>query len=231
MSKLLYKDVTDQIRQKIADKIWTNKLPSETELCAQFKVSRITLRRAIQELCDEGIVTKRQGLGMFIEKDDYDLSHLSVSKLLSNVNRMRTLQIFYGVKPYSHVARTLNMEPDETLVEAQRLCYYNDEPVDFITVWFPEKDCKERFFEDDVGDGFIIPALKRNGINIKRTVVTLEPVVLKEKQPLMHLEKGEAVLHLRRVFFDENQNVIYMSEHVMDGKHSRNILKIQTMHY
>ena len=230
LGELLYKSVAEQIRQKIARQEWTTKLPTETELCVLFNVSRITLRHAIQELCNEGLVTKRQGLGMFIEKDDYSLSQLTVSRLFSNVSHYKTLQVIRDVRPYSYVSRLLNLSPGDTLVEAQRLCYHKDTPVSYSTVWIPEKLYADGFFEDIVGNGFIIPSLKHIGINIKRTAVTIEPLILKEKQPLIRVEKGEPILFLRRVGFDEQDKAIFIIEHILDGKQSRNILKIHTTH-
>lgn len=41
------------------------RLPSETELCERFNVSRITVRRAVADLETMGMVTRRQGRGTF----------------------------------------------------------------------------------------------------------------------------------------------------------------------
>jgi len=41
-------------------------LPSESELCEQFGVSRVTVRRALQTLEADGLVYRRQGLGSFV---------------------------------------------------------------------------------------------------------------------------------------------------------------------
>jgi GntR family frlABCD operon transcriptional regulator len=42
------------------------RLPSDSELCQQFGVSRITSRRAVQELVNEGILERKQGKGTFV---------------------------------------------------------------------------------------------------------------------------------------------------------------------
>jgi GntR family transcriptional regulator len=41
-------------------------LPTELELCEQFGVSRITVRRALTDLADQGYITRRQGVGSFV---------------------------------------------------------------------------------------------------------------------------------------------------------------------
>ena len=44
-------------------------LPTEQELCDQFGVSRITVRRALADLADQGFITRRQGVGSFVRQD------------------------------------------------------------------------------------------------------------------------------------------------------------------
>ena len=43
-------------------------LPTEQELCDQFGVSRITVRRALADLADQGHITRRQGVGSFVRE-------------------------------------------------------------------------------------------------------------------------------------------------------------------
>src|SRR5258705_3278975 len=43
-------------------------LPTEQELCDQFGVSRITVRRALTDLADQGYITRRQGVGSFVRQ-------------------------------------------------------------------------------------------------------------------------------------------------------------------
>jgi DNA-binding FadR family transcriptional regulator len=54
----LYKQVADQLRQRIAAGSYAagSTLPSEPELADQFGVSRVTINRAIQMLRAEGLV-------------------------------------------------------------------------------------------------------------------------------------------------------------------------------
>jgi DNA-binding GntR family transcriptional regulator len=189
----LYKIVASQIKQKIFEQLWTTKLPSENELCKQFQVSRITLRRAIQDLCDEGLVVKRQGLGMFLERDDYELLTAGVHDRLFTDLEYKLLQVVRNVRPYKYISHMLKLEPQDNVVEAQRLAFYKDVPADFLKIYIPEKYYHDRFFEDVVGNGLVIPSMKQLGISISRTVLTVELI-----------------------------------EHLLDGKKSRNLLKINT---
>ena len=64
----LYKQLMDDIKRDIASGLYApnNKIPSEIELGDIYRVSRITIRRAIKELQQSGVLTKRQGKGTFV---------------------------------------------------------------------------------------------------------------------------------------------------------------------
>ncbi|MFF1573507.1 GntR family transcriptional regulator [Leifsonia sp. NPDC058292] len=54
------------------------KLPSETQLCERFDVSRITVRRAVSDLESMGVVTRQQGRGTFVVQRPVSLGTMSV---------------------------------------------------------------------------------------------------------------------------------------------------------
>ena len=62
-SKPLYLQVEADIKNRILSKQYMpgDKLPTENELSDQYNVSKITIRKAIQNLSDEGYVNKVQG--------------------------------------------------------------------------------------------------------------------------------------------------------------------------
>lgn len=75
MTELRKKDVTPLYEQaccRLRDRIETGDygpgtaIPAETELCREFGVSRITVRRAVEELVRQGMLEKKQGKGTFV---------------------------------------------------------------------------------------------------------------------------------------------------------------------
>lgn len=63
----LYRQVADRLEEELrAHASPGQKLPAEEELAARFGVHRHTLRRAIDELVDAGLVERRHGLGTFV---------------------------------------------------------------------------------------------------------------------------------------------------------------------
>lgn len=89
-NKLLYEKIIEDLKNKILNKVYKadQKLPTELELAEQYGVSRITSRRALEELKLQGIIYRIRGSGSFVspainrkEKSD----ELAVSK--SPVNK------------------------------------------------------------------------------------------------------------------------------------------------
>lgn len=64
----LYQKVKQHLLTQIQNGTWPvhQRLPSEHELMAQFKVSRMTVNRAVRELADEGRLVRLQGVGTFV---------------------------------------------------------------------------------------------------------------------------------------------------------------------
>lgn len=70
MVKVLYQGVKDNIKQKIINNEYLTgaKLPSEPLLQDSYEVSRVTIRKAIDQLVQEGYVTRIQGKGTFVNE-------------------------------------------------------------------------------------------------------------------------------------------------------------------
>jgi GntR family transcriptional regulator len=65
----LYEQVADRLRTLVATAAQPGwQLPSEEELTVQFKVSRSTVRKAMQRLVDEAVLVRRRGKGTFVAR-------------------------------------------------------------------------------------------------------------------------------------------------------------------
>ena len=67
----LYKKVYNKLHSDIIKNVYDNDdlLPSEQELCDTFEVSLITVRRALNELSKDGLVTKVRGKGTIVQNN------------------------------------------------------------------------------------------------------------------------------------------------------------------
>ena len=87
------------------------KIPSEPELSELYHVSRITVRRAIEELCTEGYLVKKQGKGTYV----------------SQPKVMRKIAQNGDVMGFSEACRACGMQPGAQVISIQRCPARSDE--------------------------------------------------------------------------------------------------------
>lgn len=85
----LYYQLQEILHQQIASGRFKvgDPLPSETELCRMFDVSRIVVRQALEVLDDDGEIIRRQGKGTFVAEPKLDLAAGGLVRALTAANR------------------------------------------------------------------------------------------------------------------------------------------------
>ena len=135
-SKPLYLQVKADIKNRILSKQYMpgDKLPTENELSDQYNVSKITIRKAIQNLSDEGYVNKVQGKGTFInfKKDKLYLNKTSGFKeslsSLGHASRHDIIQASF-LNADEDIAEKLMIPMGTKVVYIERLVWQDNEPI------------------------------------------------------------------------------------------------------
>ncbi|MCI6263499.1 MAG: GntR family transcriptional regulator [Olsenella sp.] len=126
-------------------------IPSESELEQRFSVSRITIRRAVQELVDAGYLIKRPGKGTFVREKS---SRLHLLKSLRDVETKSFTEaceeagyaagsIELGckvVEPTEEDCAFFALLPDEKIISLKRVHTANGIPVMANFTRFPESE-------------------------------------------------------------------------------------------
>lgn len=143
-SQPLYARIKEALRTRILEGHYKphEQLPSESELMAAYGVSRITVRQALSDLQNEGLIFRVHGKGSFVSKPKafQDLGQLqgfgeamrkmgyeTFAKLLS----LRT------VTPSAQVAEKLRLPKRSKVTEIHRLRFLNREPISLDVTWVP----------------------------------------------------------------------------------------------
>ena len=119
-------------------------IPTETELGKRFRVSRITVRRAIEDLVAEGLLLRQQGRGTFVQKPK--LTH-ELNRITSWTEQLKTLGFspetshrkIIRQKAPAHVAETLCLASSETIFRIERIRLAQHEPISYMINFLPAK--------------------------------------------------------------------------------------------
>jgi GntR family transcriptional regulator len=135
----LYSDLVTALRSRIARGTYPpgSRLPSLSELIKDFRVSAITVRRALRELTFEGLVQGHQGLGVFVKTKP--LIHRVLAgdpdrSIGDEIGRAgftpRLEEIDHAIiRASDDIAARLGVRPGTSVFRHQKLTYANDEPV------------------------------------------------------------------------------------------------------
>ena len=96
----LYQQIYDERKDASEKGVYAPKerIPSEVELAEQYDVSRITVRRAVEELCSDGYLVKQQGRGTFVSRP-----HTNRQFHASTLQTFTALCAGNGMKAGAHV--------------------------------------------------------------------------------------------------------------------------------
>lgn len=134
--------VSSWLREQIESGIYAidDLLPSEHDLCHRFDVSRITARRALRTLQDEGLIVRRHGVGSFVADLRAQGGLIAVDGLLEDLSDDRfdlSGQVVReeDVRPPDDIATRLGLKGDDTARFIERVWSDETGPVALEHVW------------------------------------------------------------------------------------------------
>lgn len=176
-----YLRIHGELRDLIGSGRWPpgSLLPSQAELAAQFGVSIMTLRQALQLLADDGLVQARHGSGTYVAaRYDYDLGHLRsfADDLASQGAQITTRVLAAGiVTPPAAVAARLAAAAG--VLRLRRLRLSDGRPVIVQTSYLPA-GLAGAIERDDLTRRGLYVILAAHGLVVSRASETITPVAL-----------------------------------------------------
>src|SRR5699024_10311096 len=145
-------------------------------------VSRMTLRRAIDELVAVGAVRRRPGTGVFALRPKLDQSLIARSftqDMLSRGLRPGARTLTFEVAPAgARIARALGLEASAEVVTVTRLRLADEEPLALEDLAVPRSLLPDLTAHDLEDSSFYELLQARRGIRVARAEQTIEPTVL-----------------------------------------------------
>lgn len=210
----LYEQIKAILRARVLDGTYKphEQLPSESEMMTAFNVSRITVRQALNDLQNEGLVFRIHGKGTFVSKPKafQDLGRLqgfgeAMRKMgyetFARVVSMRT------VAPSAQVQERLNLSRRAKVTELQRIRFLNREPISLDVTYLPA-DIGARLAKEDLASRDVFVILENDyGMSLGHADLQIGSTLADERLAgQLQVEEGSPVL------------VIERTTHTTDGK-------------
>jgi GntR family transcriptional regulator len=209
-----YQEIAEAIRSEVADGLLAAGalLPSESELSAAHDVSRVTIRKALEQLRNEGLVDSRQGFGWFVGSDPIRQSLDSLETIedqLSDAGRTSERRVlrFRFIDAPTEVAALLGSE----VLEVVRLNLADDEPFAHVTVWCKGSLGADLSRSDVEGSTFVDLLSDRLG---HATQVISAIAADAATGSALNVDEGSPLLRVRRVTTDTAGGNALVSEHL-----------------
>jgi len=215
-----------QLMQRLAEDIERGKypvgsrIPPEHELEALYKVSRVTVRRALSELTAEGLLEKKQGKGTFV-------STPRISQDLKSIHSFHDackLNGFRGGTNLVHVKEVnaddsdiceLELREGSKVVETLRVRTADGVPVVLEKNHF---SMAYSYLENENLAGSLYGVLRDYGIEPKQASHDISMAFATDDQAkLLNIKKGDPLMRLHEVVYDQKGRPLHNSLQLIRG--------------
>ncbi len=184
-------------------------LPGENALAEKYQVSRLTIRRSLDLLQQEGLVERRQGSGTYPRLDKVKVRPLpaDIKKLLAHMDSMgaHTKAVLLSLdyeKPPADVQTQLELPANARVQKATRVRYHDNAPFSHLITYVPEHIGK-RYTEQDLARQPIQTIFKNLGINMASAEQSFSATLADEHHArALNIDAGAPLLCIKRVVRD-----------------------------
>jgi GntR family transcriptional regulator len=210
----LYRQVQAGIEEMIRANPRAKEMPlSDAQLAERFGVSRITVRRAVDELVDAGILYRLQGIGTFVRQKKLS-ERLTLNSFLDAWTQLAgrfTVRIgeFERIPADEEIASRLAVRRGAELVYVQRLRFQKEALVAIDHRYIRADRCS-RLTAQDIKTSSLVDYLRnREGIELDHGEMEIEARRANQRQAkTLGLRTGEPILVRRMTFLTKDNEPV-----------------------
>jgi GntR family transcriptional regulator len=230
-----------QIKQNILGLIQANvlrtgdALPSERELSESYGVNRMTVRQAITELSNHGVVRRLHGVGTFVT--DQNISTPLVPTVTGFSERyrsagMRPASIVIGLEKIQAnpvIAERLHIESKALVIALKRLRLVNDKPLMLETSYLSFAQFPALVNEDFSSQSLYDVLERRYGTHIRETEHTLEPTLLTDTESdYFQMAPGQPAMLVHITAYTDQHQPVEFCKSIIRGDRCRYYFTVNT---
>lgn len=203
----IYQQLQEQLERLISNGTWRPRepLPSENTLANRLQISVMTVRQAMTQLVNQGLVFREKGRGTFIAPRplDHRLHRLeSFSEDMRSRGLVPSSQTltFEIVSAPEAVASRLALASDAEVLHVKRLRLADGHPVALHDTYVSRLDLEREELESV---GSLYTLLEQRGVDLMEAEETLEAIIAdRETASLLEIERGAPLLKALRLSWD-----------------------------
>lgn len=213
----LYHQLAEQLSAAVADGTLQPGDPFENEiaLAERLSVSRPTVRRAIQEMVDQGLLVRRRGLGTTVANRKVH-RRAELSSLFDDLAREgrtpNTRVLEYETVEDERAAAALDLPADTPLLSVVRLRLAGDAPLAIMHNWLPPAHAD--ISREELESTGLYAALRERGVKpvVARQSIGARMPTAAERRHL-RIRGTQPLLTMSRMAFDAGGNAVEYGDH------------------
>jgi len=211
----LYVQIREAIREQIerGELHVGDKLPSEEELAEQFGVSRMTARRGLDDLVQEGLLQRKHGVGTLVVSRRITRNYTRLTSFYEQaaeegLEPSSKLLDFSVVQASADLASRLMVEPGAPVMRITRLRLLGGEPI-ALHVAHVARDLCPALLNEDLEDQSLYRLYESHGLKIVWARQRIEArAATGEQARYLGLKPGAPVLYSERTTYTTNNTPI-----------------------
>lgn len=201
-----------QLKEALLEHIETNlkegdALPIEAEIEKLYGVSRITVRKTIEELARDGVVVKTQGRGTFVQSKNIiqkagNITSWTEEMRLRGKSTETKNVLMTEIEPSRKISQELGLTKGEKVICLKRLRCADGEPITILINYFRSKFVPG-FLEKGLHKESLYEVLEEDyGIQLERAHERVRARIANDLEALeLGISPDSAILHITRVSY------------------------------
>ena len=231
-----YFQLANILRQQIDEGLWKPRepIPSERTLESKYKVSRPTIRQAIDYLERQGYLYREHGRGTFVlpqklQKGMQELTSFSEDLIRKGIKPGQVIRSIKTVIPPESILLRLELPPGSSVLQIDRIRLGDDIPIGLQTSYVVLSEGQQITMEDLHEHGSLYRILEEK-FNIAPTEAdeTLEvTLATPEEAELLQIKAGDPLLLNERLTYNQNRQPIEFVKILYRGDRYQYVIRLK----
>jgi GntR family transcriptional regulator len=212
----LYYQLANILKEKIISGEYApmDKLPTEKQLVNSYKISRVTVRQALQALENDGLIVRKRGKGSFVKNAKLASTP---TKLTGSIEDIITMGIktkakvidFSLVHPPIKVIKALNLDKDDKALKIERIRMIRNN-VYSVTLNYVPADIGSKIGIEDIVMHALYNILEQKcEVKVARGTMVIEASIADSRiASLLNVMSGSPLLKIERTIFDSDDRPV-----------------------